>query len=387
MVNSDIIYLDYNAAAPIRPEVIDIMTEVMIEGGNPSSVHAIGRKAKSRLEEARSLIASAINCRPQMIIFTSGGTEANNMAVLSSDKKRLITTTAEHDSIRSAASRFSGKVDVVSVDRNGVLDIDELAELLKSDGDNTIVSILYANNETGVLQDIRMIADLVHDAGGLLHIDAIQAFCKIEIDFIALGCDMMSLSAHKIGGPQGVGALVTYEKLPVLSPILGGGQEVGRRGGTENIAGIAGFGKAASMVSLSLTKMKTLEVWRDQMETDLLAHSNEVIMLGQNAPRLPNVSMIYMPGVPSDTQVMNFDLDKICVSAGSACSSGKVKSSAVIEAMTGEDKIATSTVRMSLGWGSEKEEADQFVKCWIKQYDKKHKYQSADIKESNSQSA
>ena len=387
MANSDIIYLDYNATAPIRPEVIEIMAEVMIEGGNPSSVHVIGRKAKSRLEEARSLIASTINCRPQMLIFTSGGTEANNMAVLSSSKKRLITTNSEHDSIRSAASRFNGKVDMVSIDRNGILDIKELAEHLKSDGDDTIVSILYANNETGVLQNIRIIADLVHDAGALLHIDAIQAFAKIEIDFMALGCDMMSLSAHKIGGPQGVGALVTYEKLSVVSPILGGGQEVGRRGGTENIAGIAGFGMAASMVPKSLDKMEMLKLWRNQMEADLLAHSNEAIILGQNAPRLPNVSMIYMPGVLSDTQVMNFDLDKICVSAGSACSSGRVKSSAVIKAMTGEDKIAMSTVRMSLGWESEKEEVDRFVKCWFKQYDKKHKRQSTDIKESSSQSA
>ena len=386
MVNSDIIYLDYNATAPIRPEVIDTVTEVMIEGGNPSSVHAKGRKAKSRLEEARSLIASAINCRPQMVIFTSGGTEANNMAVLSSGKKRLITTNSEHDSIRSAASRFSGKVDWVSVDQNGILDINELAEHLKSDADDTIVSVLYANNETGVLQDIRIIADLVHNAGALLHIDAIQAFAKIEIDFMALGCDMMSLSAHKIGGPQGVGALVTYEKLSVVSPILGGGQEAGRRGGTENIAGVAGFGVAASMVPKSLDKMEMLKLWRDQTEADILAHSNEVIILGKNAPRLPNVSMIYMPGVLSDTQVMNFDLGNICVSAGSACSSGKVKSSAVIQAMTGEDKIAMSTIRMSLGWKSEEEDAVQFVKCWIKQYDKKHSRQSADRKESNSQS-
>ncbi|MBT5186130.1 MAG: cysteine desulfurase [Kordiimonadaceae bacterium] len=372
MLKKEMIYLDYNATAPIRPEVIDVMVDVMNEGGNPSSVHGIGRVAKSRMEEARSTIAKMINCRSQMVIFTSGGTEANNMAVLTCGRNRLITSNTEHDSVRSASSRFDGTVDVINVDANGVVDLVQLTEQLKTDGENTIVSIIFANNETGVLQDIKKISQLCHDAGALLHIDAIQALAKVEIDFMEMGPDMMSISSHKIGGPQGVGALVALEKLPIKSFVMGGGQEVGRRGGTENIAGIAGFAKAVSMVPVSLIKMAELKEWRDNVEEKLLSHASGALFLGQKAKRLPNVSMIYMPDVMSETQVMNFDLQNICVSAGSACSSGKVKSSHVIDAMCDDEKIARSTIRMSFGWGSEKSDGDAFVESWLKQYKRKH---------------
>ncbi len=372
MARKDPIYLDYNATALIRPEVIDLMAEVMREGGNPSSVHAYGRNAKARLEGARAAITRAVNCRPQMVIFTSGGTEANNMAVFSCHRNRLITTSAEHDSLRSVSERFEGTVDVIGVDQDGLVDVVALKKALDTGGENTIVSILYANNETGVLQDVRVISEIVHDAGALLHIDAIQAFGKVPLDFLDMGVDMMSISSHKIGGPQGVGALIAREKLPVKSFILGGGQEHGRRGGTENIAGVAGFGLAASMVPESLEKMKTLRIWRDEIESDLKTHAPDVMFLGQGADRLPNVSTIHMPGVMSETQVMNFDLAGICVSAGSACSSGKVKASHVGLAMTGDENIASSTIRMSLGWGSEHSDVEAFLTAWKKQYDKKH---------------
>jgi cysteine desulfurase len=372
MTEKQAIYLDYNATVPIRPEVIKVMVEVMEEGGNPSSIHGIGRKAKSRMEDARSTIASIINCRPQMIVFTSGGTEANNMAILSSGRSRMITTNVEHDSIRSVSSRFDGTVDILSVDQDGIIDLGELRQLLKIDGENTVVSILYANNETGVLQDVKAISEVVHAAGALLHIDAIQAVSKVPIDFMALGVDMMSISSHKTGGPQGVGALVAFEKLPVRSFILGGGQEVGRRGGTENIAGIVGFATAISLVPQSLKKMNELETWRDEIEEKLLEHAPQACFFGKKARRLPNVSTIYMPGVTSETQVMNFDLDKICISSGSACSSGKVKSSHVIDAMSSDENIATSTIRISLGWGSEHSDVDAFIASWKKQYDRKN---------------
>lgn len=366
------IYLDYNATALIKPEVIELMSEVMEEGGNPSSVHGIGRQAKGRMEEARSVIASAINCRPQMIIFTSGGTEANNMAVLTCGRSRLIVTNTEHDSVRSASSRFKGDVDQLSVDKDGLIVADDLRALLEEDGENTVISILYANNETGVMQDVKNIAAIAHEAGALLHIDAIQALAKVKIDFFDLGADMMSISSHKTGGPQGVGALITDEKLPVKSFVMGGGQEIGRRGGTENIAGIAGFGRAVSMIPQSLSKMKELESWRDEIERKISEYAPGSKFLGKNAKRLPNVSTIYMPNVTSDTQVMNFDLEKICISSGSACASGKVKSSHVIEAMSDDKNIATSTIRMSLGWGSEHKHVDAFIKCWKKQYDRKN---------------
>ncbi len=372
MTKNNLIYLDYNATTPIRPEVIDLMTEVMKEGGNPSSVHAYGRKAKARLEAARASIAQAINCRPQMVIFTSGGTEANNMAVFSCGKKRLITTNAEHDSLRSVADRFNGEVDIMPVNEDGLIDFNELKQSLKKKSEHTVLSILYANNETGVLQDVPAIVEIAHAAGALVHIDAIQALGKVQIDFMGLGVDMMSISAHKIGGPQGVGALIARENLPIKSVILGGGQEVGRRGGTENIAGIAGFGLAASMIPASLEKMKSLAAWRDEMEEKLSRHAPGARFLGKNVSRLPNVSSIYMPDVSSETQVMNFDLDKICISAGSACSSGKVKASHVCLAMTGDEKIASSTIRMSLGWNSEYSDVGAFIASWKKQYDKKH---------------
>lgn len=373
MAKSNPIYLDYNATAPIRGEVIELMSEVMKEGGNPSSVHSIGRAAKSRMEKARSMISETINCRTQMIIFTSGGTEANNMAILSSGRTRLITSNVEHDSVGSASSRFAGQVETVPVDQNGLINIKDLKELLKHGAEDTLISLLYANNETGVLQDIENIVSVAKEAGALIHIDAIQALGKVGIDFMEMGVDMMSISSHKIGGPQGVGALVAHEKLPIKSWVLGGGQEVGRRGGTENIAGIAGFGLAVSMVPQSLEKMAELEKWRDEIEQDLKDHASEIRFLGKGANRLPNVSVIYMPDVMSETQVMNFDLDNICVSAGSACSSGKVKGSHVILAMTGDEKIANSTIRMSLGWNSEKSDCDAFLKAWKKQYDRKHR--------------
>lgn len=372
MLKSDHIYLDYNATALIRPEVIELMAEVMREGGNPSSVHAYGRNAKARLEGARAAIVDAINCRPQMVIFTSGGTEANNMAVFSCGRDHLITTNAEHDSMRSVTERFDGKTDIIAVDDNGLVDLDMLEELLKEDGENTIVSILYANNETGVLQDLEAISKITRQAGALLHIDAIQAFGKVPLNFMEMGVDMVSISSHKIGGPQGVGALIVREKLPVKSFILGGGQEHGRRGGTENIAGIAGFGLAVSMIPEALEKMETLRIWRDEIETDLKQYAPDVMFLGQDTARLPNVSTIYMPGVTSETQVMNFDLARICISAGSACSSGKVKASHVGLAMTGDEKIASCTIRMSLGWASVHSDVEAFLKVWKKQYDKKH---------------
>ena len=372
MTDKGIIYLDYNATAPIRPEVIEVMVEIMEEGGNPSSIHSAGRKAKSRMEQARLTISEIIKCRSQMIVFTSGGTEANNMAVLSSGCTRLITTSAEHDSIRSASSRFNGEVDILPVDKDGLIDLSQLEILLTKGGDNTLVSILYANNETGVVQDINNISTAVHAAGALLHIDAIQALAKVPIDFMGMGVDMMSLSSHKIGGPQGVGALVALEKLPVKSFVMGGGQEIGRRGGTENIAGIVGFASAVSMVPTSLLKMKELEIWRDEMEENILKHCPQAMFLGKNAVRLPNISTIYMPNVTNETQVMNFDLDKICISSGSACSSGKVKASHVTLAMNYDEKIATSTIRMSMGWRSIKTDVEAFLKSWKKQYDRKN---------------
>ncbi len=366
------IYLDYNATVPVRPEVIDEMGRVMAAGGNASSVHSLGRKAKATLEKSRQGIADMINCRPQMITFTSGGTEANNIALRCVGAGRLIVAATEHDSILDVARNFPGETVILPVSSNGLIDPAKLATLLQESDRKTVVSIMLANNETGILQDIAVLSELVHEHGALMHTDAVQAFGKIPLDFRALGVDMMSLSAHKIGGPQGVGAFVAWEKINVEPLIRGGGQELGRRSGTENLPGIAGFGVAAGLVPKSIQLMKQVGEWRDRIENTLSQHSNTVRFFGVQSPRLPNVTSVLMPGVSSETQVMAMDLEGICVSAGSACSSGKVKASHVITAMGGTPDEAASTLRISLGWNSREEDVDRFIAAWCRLYDRKH---------------
>jgi len=375
-VNREIAYLDYNATAPAKPEVIVEVSRIMTDGGNPSSVHSVGRRAKSILEKARTDIALMLNARPQMVIFTSGGTEANNIALKSLDLDNIIISATEHDSILQIAENLSlnvesSNVEICPVDENGLVREEALDKILSGKKGKTLVSIMLANNETGVIQDIKTLSTLVHEKGALMHTDAIQAFGKIPLDFKALGVDMMSLSAHKIGGPQGVGALIAHESLKITPLIAGGGQEVGRRSGTENLAGIAGFAKAVELVPQSLQKMDFLGQERDRMEGEISQFSNEVIFFGKNSPRLPNTSLILMPEILSETQVMAFDLENICISSGSACSSGKVKPSHVIAAMGGSERAARSTIRFSLGWNSSSEDVDRFVAAWIKLYSRK----------------
>lgn len=367
------IYLDYNATAPIKPEVIEEMAKVMKMGGNPSSVHSVGRQAKSVLEKSRHSIGRMINCHPQKIIFTSGGTEANNIALKATGAKHLIISAAEHDSVVQTTRDFTGTIDILSVDQNGFISPDELKEYLTKAPQNTLVSIMMANNETGVIQDIKTLAAIAHDFGVLFHTDAIQAFGKIPIDFRDLGVDMMSLSGHKVGGPQGIGALVALEKINISPLISGGGQEVGRRSGTENLAGIAGFAKAVSLMPQNLQKMNDIQALRDGLEKSIKSHAPEVTFFGSQSKRLPNTSAIVMPDVLSETQVMAFDLEGICVSSGSACSSGKVKPSHVVKAMGGTEQQAMSVIRVSLGEKTSRDDVEDFVSAWIRLYERKRK--------------
>ncbi|GLQ07547.1 cysteine desulfurase family protein [Sneathiella chinensis] len=363
------IYLDYNATAPVRPQVVDLVAEVMKEGGNPSSVHASGRKAKGRVEDARAEIAALAGCKPQEIIFTSGGTEANNLALNGMGERLLLVSAAEHDSVLAAGPE--GWVVRLPVDEKGLLSLSALEAALEQGGGPCLVSVMLANNETGVIQPIFEIAELVHAKGGLLHTDAIQALGKIPVDFRALGADMMSLSAHKIGGPQGQGALIVREGLPLQSIQKGGGQELGRRGGTENVAGIAGFGLAARLAGEGLADYAALATLRDHMEDAIRALCPEARIYGQETARLPNTSALSMPGVGAELQVMNFDLSGIAVSAGSACSSGKVKASHVLTAMGASDKEASEAIRVSLGWMTTQSDMDKFVQVWDKLYRRK----------------
>lgn len=375
------IYLDYNATALMKPEVIEEMTRVMSIGGNPSSVHAVGRGAKAILERSRQTIARMINCRPQKIIFTGGGTEANNIALKATGVDHIVVAATEHDSIVGIKENFSGTVagtvagtvECLSVDENGLVSPEDLEKALKGTPEKTLVSIMLANNETGVVQDIKTLARIAHEAGALFHTDAIQALGKIPVDFRDLGVDMISFSAHKLSGPQGVGALVALEKITIRSIIFGGGQEVGRRSGTENLAGIAGFAKAVSLVPQNLKNMDNLRMFRDRIEREISTHAPEVIFYGATSDRLPNTSTMLMPGVLSETQVMAFDLDGICVSSGSACSSGKVKPSHVVSAMGASQDQALSTIRVSLGWNTTEQDVNAFIAAWIKLYDRKKK--------------
>ncbi len=363
------IYLDYNATAPIRPDVISLVCEVMTEGGNPSSVHARGRKARARVETARRQLSQLLGSKPQEIIFTSGGTEANNMVFGGFDGRTLIVSAGEHDSVGAPALHQNAKV--IPLQPNGLLDLAALKALLAAADDPVLVSVMLANNETGVIQPIAEIAELVHEKGGLLHTDAIQAVGKIAVDFAQLNVDMMTVSSHKIGGPQGQGALLLREGLPIQTRQRGGGQELGRRGGTENVAGIAGFGLAAELAANELDKMPGLASLREKMETEITQFCSNCVIYGKEVSRLPGTSCLSMPGVNAELQVMNFDLAGIAVSAGSACSSGKVKASHVLTAMGASEDAASEAIRVSLGRLTTPEEIAKFVEVWQKLYHKK----------------
>jgi cysteine desulfurase len=345
------IYLDYNATAPLREASFAAMTRALRQTGNPSSVHRAGRQSRRLLEEAREAIAAIIGADPAGIIFTSGGTEANNLALSAFPGRKIAASAVEHPSI------LKGSVDrVIPVDGDGVV---EPAALEAELGDGpALVSVMLANNETGVIQPISQIAEIAHRHGALLHVDAVQALGKLPIDMQSLGADLISLSAHKIGGPQGVGALVLRDPDLELAPrMIGGGQERRHRAGTENVAGIAGFAAAVKDLGDDGARLARL---RDDMERACLSAIPELVRFGHKVGRLPNTSCLAIPGLPAQTLLMALDLEAVAVSAGSACSSGKLAPSAVLLAM-GEDTLAGSAVRISIGWATSETEIDQFV--------------------------
>jgi len=350
------IYLDYNATAPLREPAFAAMAEVMRAPGNPSSVHRQGRQARRRVEEAREIIAAAINAPAAGVIFTSGGTEANNLALTAFPGRRILASAVEHPSI------LKGKVDaIVPVDRFGVIDLAALDEMLSAEKQPALLALMLANNETGVIQPVAEAAALAHRYGAWVHADAIQAFGKISVDLAALGLDSLSLSAHKIGGPQGMGALVLADSEVDLQPLLvGGGQERRNRAGTENVAGIVGFGAAVADLGDLAVEVARVAALRDRFERAALDSLPGITIFGRKVSRLPNTSCLALPGVPAQTMLMALDLAGFAVSAGSACSSGKVSPSPVLVAM-GEERLATSAIRVSLGWASREEELDSFI--------------------------
>jgi cysteine desulfurase len=369
----DRVYLDWNATTPLRPEARKAMAAAWAVAGNPSSVHAEGRQARRLVEDARAAISAAVGARPQDVVFTSGGTEANALALTPGLRRgagepvrRLLVSAIEHTSVLSGGRFLPEAIGTIQVTGSGLIDLDHLRRLLAA-GQPALVSVMLANNETGVLQPVGEVADIVHEAGGLLHVDAIQARGKIAFDIKSMKADLVTLSAHKIGGPKGVGALVLAEHVQGLEPLLrGGGQELGRRAGTENVAGIAAFGAATASAMAALAgDAARLRVLREQLEKGLM-QTPGMIVFSADAPRLPNTTLFTVPGLKAETAVIGFDLGGIAVSSGSACSSGKVQPSHVLAAMGAGGELAQGAVRLSLGWSTSEADIDLALEAWRK---------------------
>lgn len=357
---SRLAYLDYNAGAPARPEVVAAMAEVLAEPGNPSSVHAPGRAARARLEAARAAVAVLVGAAPAGVVFTSGGTEANALALRGCGRSRLLVSAVEHASVREAAA-----VEVIPVDGDGVVDLAALERMLAADGAPALVSVMLANNETGVIQPVAEIARLARAAGALVHCDAAQAPGRVSLSLSDLDVDFLTLSAHKLGGPAGIGALVSANADFPLAPILlGGGQERRRRAGTENLAGIVGFGTVARLVAESGAEGDRVRELRDRLEAAAVARVPGAVVIGSGAARLGNTTCVALPGIAAQVQVMALDLAQVAVSAGSACSSGKVGESAVLRAMGLDPRVSGSAIRVSLGWRSTAEDVEMFLSAW-----------------------
>ncbi|WP_298243273.1 cysteine desulfurase family protein [uncultured Bradyrhizobium sp.] len=367
------VYLDWNATTPLRPEARAAMVAAYDLIGNPSSVHAEGREARRLVEEARATLAAAVGALPRNVVFTSAGTEANALALSPGLRgpsggpvERLLVSAVEHASVL-AGGRFPGAaIGLIPVTRSGVVDL-ELLKALLADGPPALVSIMAANNETGALQPVAEAARIVHEAGGLLHVDAIQALGKIPFDIKAVGADLATFSAHKIGGPKGVGALVVAEGITGLEPVLrGGGQEQSRRAGTENVAGIAGFGAAVKMALQALPEdAERMATHRNLLENGVRGVAGATIF-SDDVKRLPNTVLFTAPGLKAETAVIGFDLEGVAVSSGSACSSGKVQPSHVLSAMGHDPATAQGAVRLSLGWSTEPEDINRALEAWRK---------------------
>lgn len=362
----DTVYLDYNATTPIKPEVVELVCEVMRTVGNASSVHGFGRTARKRVETAREQVAALTGTDPNYVVFTSGATESNNAVLKHFQGKRILVSAIEHPAVRNALPG----VEFIPVTRDGVVDITAFEKMLSEGEPPALVSVMMVNNETGVIQPVAEIARMakVKHKDVFVHTDAVQAAGRIKIDFPALHVDYMSLSGHKMGGPQGVGALIIAPGAPEAKLLAGGGQEKRRRAGTENVAGIAGFGLGAELAANGIEKYQRLEKWRDRLETEIKNIAPEMSIYGRNAPRVANTTALCLAGLPAETQLLSLDLEGIAVSSGSACSSGTFKPSPILQAMGANESEASSTLRISTGWDSKESDIDRFIEAWGKIY-------------------
>lgn len=365
------VYLDHNATSPLRPGAREAMLSLMGQPLNPSSVHGEGRAGRKVIEEARAHVAKLVGGDPKAVTFTSGGTEANNTmlspCIQFGSKRRkfktLLVSAIEHPCVLAGGRFEKDALHLLPVDCNGVVDLASLEAALNQHSP-CFVSVMFANNETGVIQPIDDIATLTHKYDGFLHVDAVQAGGKVLIDIFELEVDAMTLSAHKIGGPQGVGAIVRRSPgVGVPALVSGGGQELGYRGGTENVAGIAGFGAAAQEAMSVMDENAGHERTglREALEAGLKAVSSDIVIFGEGATRLPNTSCFSLPGKQAETAVISYDMAGISISSGSACSSGKVGASHVLKAMGVEDELAAGAIRVSTGWNTGAADIDAFL--------------------------
>lgn len=352
-------YLDYNATAPLRAAAREAVVAALAVDGNPSSVHQAGRAARRLVEASRVQVADALSVTPAQVIFTSGATEANNMALATPVGPALVGA-IEHDSILAAAPH----AERIPVDHHGLVNLTWLSERLARPPVPVLVAVQAVNNETGVIQPVAAVATLAKAVGARFLCDAVQAVGRMPVDLTTTGADYLSLSAHKLGGPKGVGALVVRDGVPVPKLLAGGGQERRRRAGTENVAAIAGFGAAIADAMAGLGDDHRVRDLRDRMEVELHAVRPDAPIYGVQAPRVANTTCIGLPGMPSTTQLMALDLDGIAVSAGSACSSGKVAASHVLTAMGLTSAAAGEAIRVSLGWATTAAEVERFLATW-----------------------
>ena len=364
------IYLDYNATAPLHKNVIKKIQNLKFEEfGNPSSVHKIGRNSKKIVEEVRRNILSALKAKNYDLIFTSGATESNNLAIKGFIKKNNIKTIfslhTEHASVIDVVKNLDIEKKFFNINSNGNVNLKEIEELLSKQTSSFLVSIMFANNESGIIHPINEIAKIVRKYKGIIHCDGVQGLGKIEIDLDSLDVDLFSISSHKIGGPTGVGALLINTRNNISPEITGGGQEKNLRSGTENFLGIVGFGEAINEVN-NLAKICNSEIKnnRDLLEANLKKLSNEIKIFGEDTNRLANTCYFAYPSMTSENQVIALDQKGICVSSGAACSSGKVEPSHVLKAMQVDEKYIHSAIRVSLGWDSTKEQIETFFNIW-----------------------
>ena len=369
---SDRAYFDWNATAPLRPEAREALVGALDVVATPSSVHSEGRAARVLIERARGQVAGLVGGEAKDVVFTSGATEANALALTPNlvakgrpaTCDRLLVSAIEHSSVLSGGRFAAEQVERLPVTADGVVDLAALkAAIVRAK--TPLVSVMHANNETGVIQPIAEIAAIVHEAGGFLHVDAVQTAGRIACDIVALGADMLTISSHKIGGPQGAGALIMRGVQPAAALLKGGGQERGFRAGTENVAGIAGFGAAAQAAAATYeADADRMAALRDRFETLLKIAAPAVVIFGASVPRLPNTTYFSVPGLKAETAVISFDLNGVALSSGSACSSGKVTPSHVLAAMGADPALSPGAIRVSLGWTTTEPDIDRLLIAW-----------------------